>query len=205
MVISELEKQYTTVYDQSLSECGNFLSVATNHGYISIFDISKILSNKITPKSEWEPKSVIKAHSGPIYSLLTFENLLVSSGRSGDKNYCLTCWKWADLPSDDNCTNISSFAVSNHGEINCMALDKNGYILAGCGDGIIRQIDIATNKVIGVLEGHTESVLSICWRNDRLASVSEDGSLKLWDVSSCKATDTIKPYEHGMLKSNCLN
>lgn len=200
MVISELEKQYITVYDQSLSDCGKFLSIASNHGYISVFDISKILSSKTTAKSEWEPKSVIKAHSSPIYSLLTFENLLLSSGRSGDKKYCLSCWKWADLPSDDNCTSVSSFAISNDGEINCMALGKNGYIFAGCGDGIIRQIDIVTNKVIGVLEGHTESVLSVCWRNDRLASASEDGSLKLWDISTCKATDTIKPYEHSESK-----
>ncbi|CAD5120330.1 DgyrCDS8904 [Dimorphilus gyrociliatus] len=196
MTVSELQKQYTTVYDQALSDCGNYLSVGTNHGYISIFDTSKILSNKVNPKSEWEPKSIIKAHSSPIYSLLTFENLLVSSGRTDNKKYCLSCWKWSDLPSDDACSSVSSFSISEDGEINDMTIDKNGHVFAGCGDGVIRKIDLVTNKTIQVLEGHSESVLSICWKNDRLASVSEDGTLKLWDIANGKATDTIRPFEH---------
>jgi len=35
--ISQIQRIHSVVYNQAFSECGNYLAVADNHGFVSIF------------------------------------------------------------------------------------------------------------------------------------------------------------------------
>ena len=61
----------------------------------------------------------------------------------------------------------------------------NGCLVAGCGDGVARIVDVDAGAVTGLLEGHTGMVASLAMLADgRLASGSWDKTVRLWDVGT---------------------
>ena len=57
-------------------------------------------------------------------------------------------------------------------------------------------IDVPSNIVVKVLEGHTHHVLSIAWHEDgyRLATASADATVKVWDAERGEAIQTISGF-----------
>jgi WD40 repeat protein len=57
-------------------------------------------------------------------------------------------------------------------------------------------IDVASNSVVKVLEGHTHHVLSLAWQEDsyRLATASADATVKVWDIERGEAIQTIAGF-----------
>jgi len=69
----------------------------------------------------------------------------------------------------------------------------NGCLVAGCGDGVARIVDVDAGAVTGLLEGHTDLVGSLTTLPDgSLASGSDDKTVRLWDMHAhaCLATLT---------------
>ena len=78
--------------------------------------------------------------------------------------------------------------------IRTLAFSPNGKALAsGGGDNAVRIWNLDTQNTI-VLQGHTDSILDIIYRNDdELFSSSSDGTCTLWKLSSQEAIRTWNP------------
>ncbi|XP_030826422.1 THO complex subunit 6 homolog, partial [Camarhynchus parvulus] len=68
---------HVSVLAQSAAPCGRFLAAANDFGEIAIFGLSAALSAEAKEENR-RPLNVLRAHSGPIYSLASTERLLLS-------------------------------------------------------------------------------------------------------------------------------
>ncbi|MFY7874050.1 MAG: hypothetical protein ACOVQM_01300, partial [Pirellula sp.] len=78
-----------------------------------------------------------------------------------------------------------------------LAYSPDSKWLASCGaDKMTKLIDVASNTVVKVLEGHTHHVLSLAWQEDsyRLATASADATVKVWDIERGEAIQTIAGF-----------
>jgi WD40 repeat protein len=78
-----------------------------------------------------------------------------------------------------------------------LAYSPDSKWLASCGaDKMTKLIDVASNTVTKVLEGHTHHVLSLAWQEDsfRLATASADATVKVWDIERGEAIQTIAGF-----------
>jgi len=64
-----------------------------------------------------------------------------------------------------------------------------GQVTVGLADGTIVTVDIASESIVTTFEGHRDAVLGLAYsqNNQRLASVSQDGTLKVWNPSTGEA------------------
>jgi eukaryotic-like serine/threonine-protein kinase len=63
------------------------------------------------------------------------------------------------------------------------AWSPDGHRLAtACADGLVREWDVVTGRLLGVFQGHSDDVNWVAWSRDgsRVASASSDGTLRLW-------------------------
>lgn len=76
----------------------------------------------------------------------------------------------------------------NDGIVRSVAFSPDGTIVAGCGDRFVQMFDVQTGERLHRLEGHSKPVVSIAYSpgGKLLASASEDGSIRLWDVAGAK-------------------
>jgi WD40 repeat protein len=122
---------------------------------------------------------------------------------SGDNKGCVEFW---DIKNRLRLDIIQAREISS---INSIAFNSDGSMLAVAGNGewlngIHLQIwDANAKKVIHLLTGHSDPVKSVVFSPDSqtLASGSEDGSVKIWDVNSGKELLTLseKNYQ-GVVK-----
>ncbi|KAG2060533.1 WD40 repeat-like protein [Suillus hirtellus] len=80
-------------------------------------------------------------------------------------------------------------------EVHSMALSPNGRtIVSGSKDGKVKLWDVEMRGVVAKWTGHTERVMSVCWRADgkRVLSGSYDGTARVWDVKNEESIKTIK-------------
>jgi hypothetical protein len=78
--------------------------------------------------------------------------------------------------------------------ITCAALTPDGkYIAGGCLDGKIRIMELQTEKTVKTYEGHTKALtkLEFSANGERMASASEDMSIRIWDVTDLKYVQCI--------------
>jgi WD40 repeat protein len=76
---------------------------------------------------------------------------------------------------------------ADQGTVRCISYNKDGNILASCGDeNVIKFWDPKTGFLLKTLSGHTDAVNSINFSPDgtKLISGSNDHTVRLWDVKS---------------------
>jgi WD40 repeat protein len=71
-----------------------------------------------------------------------------------------------------------------------LAFSPDGRHLALTGDSkhsqLVQIVDVATRRRAALLQGHTRSIYDLAWQGDQLATLSLDGTVKVWDVSNCR-------------------
>ncbi|XP_077967118.1 THO complex subunit 6 homolog [Styela clava] len=186
----------TTVYSTVFSPCGKFVAAANNFGHISLFNFEKAVTlNSL----KWQ-KSIItfKAHDGPIHSLVSTKDCLLSGGVGP-----VAAWKWNDIlerkpakvytlhePSQGDEGSFSS------NDVNVLACDETK-LYAGRDDNVVCIWDFNSGKCERMLIGHTEYIHDIAIISPNgLVSASEDGSVKVWDLRMAQATTTIEPHQN---------
>lgn len=94
------------------------------------------------------------------------------------------------------------FNLTGHiGSVNAVAFSKDGkQLFAAAGQpglfGEVRQWDVATGKLVQVLEGHLDALYAVAVSPDGqlLASGGYDQKIILWDIKSGKALRTLKGH-----------
>uniref|UniRef100_V9L2F0 THO complex subunit 6-like protein n=1 Tax=Callorhinchus milii TaxID=7868 RepID=V9L2F0_CALMI len=192
-----LELLHMTVFSQSFSPCGKYLAAGNNYGEIGIFSLSAALSINATEENQ-KPIFTFQAHSGPVYSLVSTDRQLFSSG-TGD----VKAWNWNELikkGSKEVWTHRLFFGTSlDVPEINSLVLnEKDNTLLMACGDSSIQGMDLETGKSTLKLTGHSDYIHALTLREQlrECVSGSEDGSVRLWDLRTEKAVQIIEIYKY---------
>ncbi|XP_067950213.1 THO complex subunit 6 homolog [Watersipora subatra] len=188
-----IQKVHTTIFDQSFSECGNYLAVCDNLGFVSVYRLSSALVPN--PKKEsYKPFYTFKASDYAIYSLLTNDGKLICGGKKA-----LTCWSWTTI-IDESAKIVWSVKMPSEGscltEANCLAVcQESSRLYAGCGDGLVHQWNIETGVYQTRFSGHTNVIQSINLQENLIYSASEDGTVRVWDkrVSQAQAQHVMTP------------
>ncbi|GIY96266.1 THO complex subunit 6 homolog [Caerostris extrusa] len=199
--MNKLKQHYTTVYAVAYSSCGSYLAAANNYGSIAIFKLSPLLEydeNTQLEASQKYPFYSFSAHSGPIFSLASTKQLIISGG-VGE----LTLWKWSDVKRKEKKPVWTFFIPQGESltksEIN--SIENEGIIYAGCGDNKIYCLDIIKQTLLFVLEGHTDYIhcLDLGSSSQECISGSEDGTVRIWDGrKGGTAIHVLEPHKHQM-------
>ncbi|XP_039620934.1 THO complex subunit 6 homolog isoform X1 [Polypterus senegalus] len=192
-----LQVLHMTIFSQSFSPCGRFLAAGNNYGEIAIFSLCAALSADATENSQ-KPIVTFKAHDGPIFSLLSTDTQLLSSG-----NGEVRAWNWAELVKK-GCKavwcNKPPYSTSlEMPEINSMLLNpKDGSLLLGCGDNNIHIMDLESGMFKGVLKGHKDYVHCLALRDSagECLSGGEDGAVRIWDLKTCSLVQAIEVFKY---------
>jgi WD40 repeat protein len=74
------------------------------------------------------------------------------------------------------------------------AFSPDGRRLAIAGEGghneVVQIVDLATRRRLFVLRGHPMPILDVAWQGEQLATLSNDGIVKVWDVAADHAPTT---------------
>ena len=121
---------------------------------------------------------------------------------SGSRDDTVRVWDWKTGEE------TARFA-GQQGRIFCVAWSPNGEFLAGGGRtardsalgavafGFVRLWSTKTAKVVHTLRGHEQRVWSISFSHDgtRIASASEDGKAKVWDIQTGQEMLTLNDHQ----------
>ncbi|XP_015791195.1 THO complex subunit 6 homolog [Tetranychus urticae] len=200
-----IKQFYSTVLCQEFSHDGLHLISSLKSGKLALFGIGQIFDSHAnhtsSSKSVYQPKFSFQAHKEPIYGL-TKSKTHVFTGSKGE----IKCWKWIDL-INQNSTEPQWTITLQLGDsilrpdINALLLtgtEGDEMLLAGCGDNKIHAFDMESNRPKLTLLGHTDYINCIAYskENNVLFSGSEDGSVRLWDLRTCKTVNIIEPHKH---------
>lgn len=190
---------YNTVFCQTFSPDGKFLIAGSVYGDISVFDFLKT----------FEPIQIDNYdYQGPTYKFTAYVNQCVQSMVSTD-DFLITAtfgeiagWDWKVVMSNKaSRKNIlwtiqipSDKDTSEKPDVNHMVYSKEKNLLyAGCGDNKIYVINLQNGIVLGCMEGHENYIHCLTQLGNQLASASEDGTVKFWDLRNQEYTSTLTP------------
>lgn len=157
------------VYDED----AGILAAGCDHGTIQYWNKDVVMGVRAgsgTPH-------VLHAHQGPVTALVWRGSVLASAG--ADRKILL--WTMPDGQT------LHTFEAS--ASVRALALSPDGRLLAaGCDSGAIEIWDVATARLGGRLDGHTDWVAALAFTADgkQLASGGFDGTVRLWDMATGK-------------------
>lgn len=152
----------------------NDFFIGTNHKRIYKFSLEvdrKEMQEIILPRGTIE-----NAHDDDIYSIIRLRNGWYATC-SADKY--IKFW-------DETFTNsISSFKGHNEIINSLIELDPFDVVVSCAGDGMIKLWDEETRKNIVSVSAHNNIIYNVIQINSKkIGSASEDGTIKIWDISS---------------------
>jgi len=192
---------YNSVLCQTFSPDGQYLVAGNIYGDISVYDLSATLGPRQTDNDELRgPTYQFKAYPDhqQVQSILTTDDFLVT-GACGE----VVGWDWKTATSSKSSKIKRSWTIQipskkdslEKPDVNCMIYSKeNRVIYAGCGDNKIHILSLEDGKIINSLSGHNDFIHSISLSGKQLASGSEDGTVRLWDLNNRENTNILKPH-----------
>ena len=163
-----------------LVKCNDkFFASCSNDGEIIIWDyhLRRKVNNLI-------------GHGDCILCLIRLNN-----GRlcSGSADMTIKIWNW----EEGSC--IATLSGNKHW-VKCLCQLSNGYILSGSHDNLIKIWD-ENNQYLTELDGHTESVRSICQigKTNYIASASFDHTIKIWDLNTKQCIQTLTEHTSSVI------
>lgn len=190
---------YNTVLSQTFSADGNYLLAGNIYGDVSVYDLSKALGpNKVEENELQGPNYRFPAHPDQhVASMVSTDNFLVT-GTSGE----ISGWEWKTITSNKVPKSKVSWTVQipankdsyEKPDVNYMVYSEaNHHLYTGCGDNNIYIINLEDGKVIRSLQGHTDYIHCLSLMGNQLASCSEDGTVRLWDLRTRENTNILTP------------
>jgi len=205
MVTAKLKTFYCVAISQTLSTDHNYLFVGTNFGEVLVFSTQKFLDAasqdpSSTTKPDVAPLQVFQASEGQIYSLSYFNDFLIVGCNGEISGYSVKAGLIGKQSWQIRIPTTPENAELN--EINFLWLDKdNGHVYAGCGDSNIYGINLEDGKILRNFTGHSDYIHSVDGNlaANQIASASEDGTVRCWDMRQKKATGKFEPYKKEQL------
>lgn len=197
----------TVVYSQAYSGDGTTLAAGSNGGEVCLWDVAKVLGQHTALDERGSPVCSFKAHTESIYDMVTYGDLLITTGGS-----VINAWRWPDLlacgggggggaaaaPSPVWTLKTPQLQQDQHFEINSLAVDSEiGRLYAGSGDCAVYIFDVEAGKQVGTLSGHKNFIHSVAAlpKSRRCATASEDGTVRLWDARTTISTAVLTPHK----------
>ena len=140
-----------------------------------------------------------RAHDSCIYTLmLTPDGSVLVSGSATEIRF----WRWADVVaslSGGGAEPVPMSQIDPGCETNGLAFDEQtGAAFAATGDGLCHAYDANSGRETGARGGHTNYLHTVVAlpQSRQLATGSEDGTVRLWDMrdSSAAATGVLEPF-----------
>lgn len=191
---------YNTVLSQTFSPDRNYLLAGNVYGDVSVFDLSKVLGpNKIEENELQGPNYRFTAHPDQqVACMLSTENFFIT-GTCGE----IAGWDWKMVTSSKALNSKVSWSIQiptnkdsyEKPDVNYMVYSKsNNLLYAGCGDNNIYIINLEDGRVLRDMRGHTDYIHCLAIMDNQLASCSEDGSVRLWDLRKKENTNVLTPH-----------
>ncbi|KAF7988746.1 hypothetical protein HCN44_007056 [Aphidius gifuensis] len=203
--ISNRKLFYNTIFCQIFSPNGKFLIAGSLYGDVSVFDLLKSFEpNQIDNYDYQAPIYKFTAYVNQcVQSMVTTDDFLIT-GTSGE----ITGWDWKIVKSNKASRKNISWTIqiptdkdtSEKPDVNSMVYSKEKHLLyAGCGDNKIYVINLDNGKILRCMESHENYIHCLAQLRDQLASASEDGTVKFWDLRNLEHTSTLTPSLNGQI------
>lgn len=188
---------YNCVLSQVFSPCGELLVCGNTYGDIVVFEVSKILGND--DNIDKKPKCSFSSPKKEQICSLASTNKFCITGTVGH----IYGWDWESIKNDTPKTSWTiSLAMACETlqkiDINSLFVKQNELspiLYAGCGDNKIYVFSLEDGNIIRTFDGHEDYIHSIFNLDWQMASASEDGSVKLWDLRQNNMTNMIQPFK----------
>ncbi|KAK0174782.1 hypothetical protein PV327_010512 [Microctonus hyperodae] len=198
--LKDLKLFYNTVLCQTFSPDGKHLVAGNIYGDIAVYDLKKTLGPNQTPEDELlGPTYKFTAHSDQqVQSMVSTDNFLVTA-TTGE----IVGWDWSVVTSNKASKIKSSWTIqipvdkdsSEKSDVNYMVYSKDNHVLyVGCGNNKIYNVNLDNGKILKSLDGHESYIHSLALMGNQLASGSEDGSVRLWDLRMNENINVLQPY-----------
>jgi len=187
--------EYTTVFCQTYSLCGEYLAAGSGEGVVSVWKVPHLLARTGNQEAEQRKHWLSwPAHKDTaVYSMASTADFLVTGG-VGE----ILAWSWADINKRkvEPSWSISVRGEGGRCEINWMVVSKlggtDGHLVVAGGDNNVHMFDLETRAEVKILSGHADYVHSVdCNTGEdggpNIASAGEDGTVRLWDPRRNKA------------------
>ncbi|XP_026481065.1 THO complex subunit 6-like [Ctenocephalides felis] len=194
---------YNTVLSQCFSNCGKYLITGNLYGDISIFDLDNVLNptDAITSEIQKPVCNFSASANFPVWSLVMTNTFLVAGSVNEifgwnfksllSSNVTKPAWT---IKTSSNRNNVST-------DVNTIWYDSiNERILAGCSDGIMYLYTLEDGSLVRKFEGHKDYLHWIEGDSSQIASASEDGTVKMWDLNQQSFTNELAPYKEEKLQ-----
>ncbi|KAK9512875.1 hypothetical protein O3M35_001193 [Rhynocoris fuscipes] len=188
---------YNCVLSQVYSPCGELLVCGNSYGDLVVFEVANILNDDefIEPG----PKCRFSSPSKEQICSMASTNKFLITGTVGT----IYGWDWESIKSgapkvDWNISLPMSSDALQKIDINSLFVQENetsSLLYVGCGDNKIYVYSLEDGKHIRSFDGHEDYIHSLFNLDWQMASASEDGSVRLWDLRQNTMTNMIQPFK----------